>query len=474
MRLRKLLKQWNKAATGWLVAGVCLIVSVISIGVVSSRDLSLVLYVDGDPLCRVESKAVIDEALLLLEDRFGDDSIAEAAEGTITYRYAASRVKKADAERCMELLYDVCAVDYSRAYMITMEGIEIAACATYAEAEEVVETFRTYIVEQVMASQNNAELVELTTDFEITSVFCQKDRIASAEEICRLVMNDHGSHDEPSEGNSDTLVSADGSHFLLYADKNFAFGLVKNEASSEVPKYDFSLNIGGLNAAIQYKTYVVEKYSEIIAYETIRVETDELYVGQSRVETEGANGVAENVYEIAYVDGVEVSRELVSSTVISEPVDRVEYVGTKAYPSTLPTGTFIWPLKDYFVVYSEYGSNRPGLDSAGEAHRGVDLAGTPVGTPIYAADGGTVLFAGEQGTYGLMVKIRHEDGVETYYAHMSCLDVKTGDTVYQGQKIGEVGMTGRTTGPHLHFEVLINSKNVNPLNYLPKTKPFQE
>lgn len=473
MKAQKLLAKCNRTVVGWLLAALCVLGAAVGIGVAASRDLSLVLYVNGDPLCRVENKAVVDRALLLLEDRLDSGEMAEAAEASITYRYVSSHAEKADAERCMELLYGVCADDYARAYAVTLEGIEIAACATYAEAQEVADAFREYIVEKVMSSQNDADLVELTTEFEITSVFRAKEEISSPDEVCRRVLNDYAVEELPSEEASDRLVSAVGSEFLLSADKNLAFGRIKTESSTGIPEYDFSLNIGGLNAAIQYKTYVTEKYSEILVFETVQIETDTLYVGETLVECEGANGVAENVYEIAYADGVEVSRELISSTVISAAVDRVEYIGTKPYPSTLPTGTFEWPLYDSFVVYSEYGSNRPGLDPSGDFHRGVDLAGVTVGTPIYAADGGTVIFAGEQGTYGLIVKIRHEDGVETYYAHMDRLDVQTGDAVYKGQQIGTVGMTGRTTGPHLHFEVLINGSNVNPINYLPSTKPYQ-
>ena len=100
---------------------------------------------------------------------------------------------------------------------------------------------------------------------------------------------------------------------------------------------------------------------------------------------------------------------------------------------------------------------------------GVDIGGTSMGDPVYAADGGTVTFAGTRGTYGLLIKIRHEDGVETWYAHMGSLDVEAGDKVYKGQKIAEIGMTGVTTGPHLHFEVRIDGKTVNPMLYLPKS-----
>jgi murein DD-endopeptidase MepM/ murein hydrolase activator NlpD len=98
----------------------------------------------------------------------------------------------------------------------------------------------------------------------------------------------------------------------------------------------------------------------------------------------------------------------------------------------------------------------------------LDLAGPELGEPIYAADGGEVIFAGDNGSYGLMVKIRHEDSVMTYYAHMNALSVKVGDRVYKGQKIGEIGRTGKVTGVHLHFEVRIDGKTVDPLNYLPK------
>lgn len=467
-------KQWNQTLVGWLLAVVCAIAGIVFIHSKATRELSLVVYVNGEPLCSVENKAVVDEALLLLNNRFDHNGMAEDAFGEITYRYAPSDLADADAERCMELLYDICSRDYSRAYMISIGGIEIAACATYAEAERVVDEFRIYIIEQVLGNESDADQVELTTEIRIDSVFCRSDRIATSEEICRLMMNDHDGHDDELEnGASDTRVSADGSHSLLYADKNFAFGMVKNESVTQLPEYDFSVNVGGLNSAIQYKVYVLETYSEIIAYQTVYIDSEELYVGQTKVVEDGENGIAENVYEIAYIDGVEVSRTLVSSKTISEAKDRVVYVGVKEYPSTTPTGTFIWPIQQKFVITSEYGLVRDGFESSGEYHLGIDI-GVPRGTPIYAADGGTVTYAGEFGTYGLHIRILHENGVETYYAHMRSIDVKVGDKVYQGQKIAEVGTTGRTTGPHLHFEVRINGKTVNPRNYLPTTMPWKK
>ncbi len=100
-------------------------------------------------------------------------------------------------------------------------------------------------------------------------------------------------------------------------------------------------------------------------------------------------------------------------------------------------------------------------------HPGVDIAG-PSGTPIYAADDGIVEYAGWGKGYGLQVVINHGDGVRTRYAHSSKLLVNRGDQVSKGQNIALMGSTGRSTGPHIHFEIYINGKRVNPLDYTRK------
>ncbi len=98
-------------------------------------------------------------------------------------------------------------------------------------------------------------------------------------------------------------------------------------------------------------------------------------------------------------------------------------------------------------------------------HPGVDLV-APTGTAIFASAGGRVIQAGPHGGYGYAVDIQHSSGVVTRYGHTSKLFVKAGDLVMPGQKIAEVGSTGRSTGPHLHFEVIIDGTQVNPMHYL--------
>ena len=467
-KLRDALKKRNGKIIAAASAIAILLVSTVAI---VSASTSGVVYVNGEPLCKVSSRSEFNKALSLLEKLHVENGITDRADIDITCSFTLSGVKRVSASKCADILYKECLTDYVRAYGISMKGIEIGFCATYSEAEQVVEHFREHIIDSVLSKDDSADFVELTTDFEINSKICRADRVSKPETLCRSILN-VGDHDGTTDAPSSNRVTAGGSLEFLYADKNFAFGMLKNEAEVELPTFDFSFNLGELKSSIEYKTCIVETYSEIVPFETVTVETDELYIGQSKVQVKGENGIAENVYEIAYIDGVEVSKTLVSSNIISEPTSCIMLVGTKNYPPTSPTGSFIWPVFEKFYLTSAFGTNREGLDAAGTYHQGLDIAAAR-GTMIYAADGGVVTFAAYSGTYGLLVKIAHENGVETRYAHMDRIDVQVGDKVYQGQPLGTMGITGRVTGPHLHFEVRINGNPVNPRNYLPKTKPWE-
>ncbi|PCD77661.1 M23 family metallopeptidase [Pseudothioclava arenosa] len=101
----------------------------------------------------------------------------------------------------------------------------------------------------------------------------------------------------------------------------------------------------------------------------------------------------------------------------------------------------------------------------GRLHAGVDLAG-PVGTPIYAPADGVVIKAGRESGYGNMIRIQHEFGIKTIYGHLSRIRVKPGQKVSRGQRIGDMGNTGRSTGPHLHYEIRMGDKPINPMKFI--------
>lgn len=124
----------------------------------------------------------------------------------------------------------------------------------------------------------------------------------------------------------------------------------------------------------------------------------------------------------------------------------------------LNKGLFLWPTEG--LVYSLFGMRW------GRMHRGIDISGK-TGTPVLAARDGTVTFAGVKGGYGNIVILSHKDNYETRYAHLSSIKASVGDTVKTGDVIGLMGSTGRSTGPHLHFEIRKDDTARNPLFFLP-------
>ncbi|HWQ32986.1 MAG TPA: M23 family metallopeptidase [Blastocatellia bacterium] len=123
-----------------------------------------------------------------------------------------------------------------------------------------------------------------------------------------------------------------------------------------------------------------------------------------------------------------------------------------------------WPVRGY--VSDGFGSRSNPFGGGYESHPGVDIA-TTFGTAIEATADGVVVVAGVQGGYGNCVVIDHGYGVTTRYGHMSRIDVQVGERVHRGKQIGAVGSTGRSTGPHCHYEVRLHDRPVNPMNYLP-------
>jgi murein DD-endopeptidase MepM/ murein hydrolase activator NlpD len=133
---------------------------------------------------------------------------------------------------------------------------------------------------------------------------------------------------------------------------------------------------------------------------------------------------------------------------------------------TIRSTPTIWPVKGR--VASHYGGRLDPFTGYREVHLGLDITGM-YGAPVYAPADGLVIFAARKSDYGNLVILDHGNGVTTRFGHLSRIPVKIGTTVNKGQVIGYVGMTGRTTGPHVHYEVRVNDRPQNPRRYLPPT-----
>jgi murein DD-endopeptidase MepM/ murein hydrolase activator NlpD len=134
------------------------------------------------------------------------------------------------------------------------------------------------------------------------------------------------------------------------------------------------------------------------------------------------------------------------------------------YNSMLVQTPSLWPL--YGLITSDYGwRSNPFGGNGGEYHDGIDIS-APYGTAIRATADGKVEQTGWNSSYGISVTLYHRDGIETMYGHMSRTAVSAGQTVKKGQVIGYEGSTGRATGAHVHYEVIIHGSSVNPMTYL--------
>jgi murein DD-endopeptidase MepM/ murein hydrolase activator NlpD len=151
----------------------------------------------------------------------------------------------------------------------------------------------------------------------------------------------------------------------------------------------------------------------------------------------------------------------VGSLVASYPSTSSPFIREAAYEDSATPS--IWPLRG--TITAGFGQRMDPFTGEGAFHTGIDLA-APFGSPVRAAGDGIVLHAGPDSSYGNEALIDHGYGLTTKYCHLRTLNVVVGQEVSRGQIIGSVGMTGRTTGPHLHYEVLVDGTPVNPVNYL--------
>lgn len=218
-----------------------------------------------------------------------------------------------------------------------------------------------------------------------------------------------------------------------------------------------------------------EHYNEVIPFDTEFTTTNKRYENDKWITTNGVDGESAVVANVSYINNVEVGRSVLSRVTLKAPVTQVIAIGTVERPSvaasasTTEAGKYIMPLPNGSWTLSDGWGDYPG-------HTGIDIS-APYGTPIFAGDSGVITdFYYEEnanyfscnGGYGNLVVITHDNGLQTYYAHCSTLaNIYKGQRVTAGELIAYVGSTGRSYGPHLHFEVHVNGHKVPPEPYLP-------
>lgn len=202
------------------------------------------------------------------------------------------------------------------------------------------------------------------------------------------------------------------------------------------------------------ENYVEEVYDADVIY----IDNDDWYTTKSVIHQQPSAGFRKVIAITTYENNKEVGREIIKEEVVMEAVPKIVERGTKIPP------TYIKPISGGRLT-SRFGKRKAPVAGASTYHKGVDWA-VPTGTAVFASSGGTVAKAGWGSGYGYVVYINHPDGRQTRYAHCSKVLVSAGQTVKQGQKIALSGNTGVSSGPHVHFEMLINGVQKDALQYL--------
>lgn len=257
-----------------------------------------------------------------------------------------------------------------------------------------------------------------------------------------------------AESLSDLLDRVDFVNELVTHDENVINGILTMRAELDAAQLELEENKAG-QKAIKDELVILEAD---LAQQ--RAEADELVI-RLQQEVEGLE---------AYYAGMEEQEVAVAAEIdaliakIEEEERLAKLNGTSSGYAT-GTGNFTWPTPSCTYITSPYGWRMHPTLGVEKFHNGVDI-GASYGASIVAADSGTVIVAGyNSGGYGNYIVISHGDGMSTLYGHLSSFACSTGDNVTKGDVIGYVGSTGRSTGPHLHFEIRQNGQYLDPLGY---------
>ena len=313
-------------------------------------------------------------------------------------------------------------------------------------------------IKQVYASADTLS-VDFVENVRIAEGYVPTDSVMNLGEIAEILNS--------TKSGEVTYTVVKGDTWGQIANNN---GMTAAELEALNPGYDINrIHIGDaltLSNAVPYLTVKVterQNYIEDINYDVNYVNDSSMYQGDERVISKGTYGSADIVADVTYVNGEEQERTVISSVTLTDPVAETRARGTKVRPTWYPTGSFRWPCSGRITSY--FGYRNTGIRGATSNHKGIDIA-CARGTPIYAADGGRVIFSGYKGAMGYVVIIDHNNGYVTYYEHNGSLLVSAGQTVYKGQQIAKAGRSGVASGVHCHFGIQRNGSYVNPLNYL--------
>ncbi|SHK54374.1 M23 family metallopeptidase [Desulforamulus aeronauticus] len=435
--LQKQPKVFKQGMAGFLaVVLLCGIVSMVKTSAACAVEL------DGKVVAVVKNKEMAQSVVNELMKEQQKNAITVKPEQTITYKTSRSHNEVVSKEQLQKLLADRLTFEATAAGIKVRGGLKLAV-KDKATAEKVLEKLKQSY------SMGSDYKVSFKEPVQIEEVSLASNKILSEETAIKRLK---GESDVPRYY---TVKEGD----TLWDIANF-FKVSPEELQEANPGFtpetmqiDQKIKMVG---ALEPVVNVVATAETTVKEETVLPQqvkkNPKLPFGQSKVIQVGERGLKEVTYQIIAVNGMETERKVLNAKVLKEA--KAQIVERSAQTMVASRG-----VRPGGAVLSPFGTRN------GRMHTGVDLA-RAYGSVVGSYNSGKVVRAGWYGAYGNCVDVNHGNGVVTRYAHLSSIGVSVGQTVEKGQAIGKVGSTGRSTGPHLHFEVIVNGTPRNPLNYI--------
>lgn len=430
------------------IAAAATILSLYTIGartVYDGKDLGVVSSRQAVALAVTEVEGITRETLQDSSYKV-DQSLLETKTGVFLRKEVASEEDFRD-----ELTDELGLVE--DAYVLYVDGEKVVATTFPGALDDILAQLKLGYQTEDTVDAYFVEDVEIRQEYVDTSYIMNLGYIAEILNATR-------------EGEVTYTVKSGDSYYSIAGE----YGISVDTLMKMNPGYDPKiLRVGDvltISNAVPYLTVVnVERqcYVQDVPYPVEYTDDASMYQGEYKVTSPGVYGKADVTANVTYINGTETEREIVASVTLSQPVTEQQLRGTKERPSWYPTGSFGWPCNG--IITSYFGRRNTGIRGASTYHEAIDIA-NGYGTPIYASDGGTVIYSGWMGGYGYLVKIDHGNGYVTYYGHNSSLLVSVGEHVHKGQQIARMGSTGISSGNHCDFRIQLNGTFLNPLNYL--------
>ena len=378
---------------------------------------------------------------------------APVAEGGYSAAADEGAVNVAVAYNKQQELSTVSVAAGSNTVAIKINGTTAAYCYSKEDAQWVLDQIQSAYKGLTYQGKATAPAFLET----VTIVAEQGDAMGKEEALLKLANNaDHAVY-YVKEGDTAASIAK-------------AYGMTVDELNSMNKngiKANSYIRVKGTGPMANVVTKETRTKDTPIAHKTTTKNDSSLAKGRTKVKTKGVDGISRTTTTVIYINGKAVG-QTESTATVKEPVTEVVLKGTKKTSSgggsasggggVAGAPSFAWPLRA--GITSPFGYRW------GRLHAGIDM-GVAVGTPVKASYGGTVTRAGDAGDYGKLVEINHGNGYVTRYAHNSKINVKVGQKVSKGQVVAYSGNTGRSTGPHLHFEIRVKGVAKNPIPYLP-------